>query len=821
MEKISGKRDRLPERRAEDRLGFSLPVDPTTDLTLLKKLALLPVLGTFLAVFCQCSGDSLPLSTATFPELPGGIPVPRPESPVEDLAMCEGYSVELEDQLFRVAREIEKGHFQSIGAILSGDFEGESPFGLSSKSEKSLPFGTKEVLFQESSSSKVNALGFLEGFQKSFGAWQDLQVARWEVLTADFQAGRPPWGFVELEFFVRGRDAQGHIRSVTILFETQVVKDLGKWILRVAAIKNLKSQVREKPLFTEVSDSAGVAYIGPSFVGPHLWNGVACADVNGDGMWDLYVPTRERNFLYLARSDGKFDESAAEWGLLHPGDGTGAVFFDYDNDGDQDLAVGGEGFVKSDGELKGNPLRFYRNEGNRFVECGKELGLNLLSNTYSMMVLDYDMDGFLDLFLCNYGRFNEESNNSWNMASNAKPNALFRNIDGTGFEDVAQIAGVDDTRWSFASAAADWDHDGDQDIYLANDFGRNALLENLGNGKFKDISIEGTTRDLGFGMSASWCDMNNDGLLDLYVANMGIPVARRILKRLNCDISGMDGMVKMARGNSLLIQKNGGFEHAPDSLGGVDGGWAWGCAPNDFDLDGRLDLFCTNGYITRKGVGDSNSYYWQHVISSSAEVDIEPTIRLKQIANNKAFTSGLHQLGVEGRSFSGYERDKFWLNQGMDGFLDLSDISGTDAVGDGRAVIAADFDDDGDLDLFLNEMQLNRFHLLRNDIQETPTGFLKVQLQATTGQYQAVGAEVVVQTPEGPCSQVLALGSGYMSCNPPELIFGLGESESAQVEVLWPGGHRESFGEIKADSRVLLLERSGAPSPIESHKRSM
>ncbi|MDP6849989.1 MAG: ASPIC/UnbV domain-containing protein, partial [Planctomycetota bacterium] len=100
-------------------------------------------------------------------------------------------------------------------------------------------------------------------------------------------------------------------------------------------------------------------------------------------------------------------------------------------------------------------------------------------------------------------------------------------------------------------------------------------------------------------------------------------------------------------------------------------------------------------------------------------------------------------------------------------------------------------------------------------------GFLKVQLQATTGQYQAVGVEVVVQTPEGPCSQVLALGSGYMSCNPPELIFGLGESESAQVEVLWPGGHRESFGEIKADSRVLLLERSGAPSPIESHKRSM
>jgi len=775
----------------------------------------------FVAIFCKCSGESSPFSTSTFPDLPGGFPVPYPESPIADLAICEGYSIELEDQLFNVAQRMELGYFDLLGGMLSGDFMGDGPNNLSVDFLRTLPLESKEFFFDPTSASKVDAAGFVNGFELGFGGWRELQAVRWNVLSADFQPGRPPWGFAQLELFVRGLDIKGHVRSTTMVFDSQIVKDRGKWFLRLAEIDSLKSQVRKRPLFVEVSESAGVAYFGSAFVGPHLWNGVACGDVNGDGMWDLYVPTRERNFLYLARLDGKFDEVAMEWGLLYPGDGTGAVFFDYDNDGDQDLAVGGEGYVLSDGKVGGNPLRIYRNEGGNFVECGKELGLNLLSNTYSMMVLDFDMDGFLDLFLCNYGRFNEEFNNAWSMADNAKPNTLFRNINGEKFEDVADVAGVNDNRWSFASAAADWDRDGDQDIYLANDFGRNSLLENQGNGKFKDISQENTTQDLGFGMSASWADLNNDGLLDLYVANMESPVAHRILKRLDCDIEGMDGIMKMARGNSLLLQKNGGFEHAPDSLGGIGGGWAWGCAPNDFDLDGRLDVFCTNGYITRSGVGDSNSYYWQHVISSSAEVEMEPTIRLKQIANNAAFTAGLNQFGSEGRSFSGYERDKFWLNQGASGFSDLSDVSGADFVGDGRAVIAADFDDDGDLDLFLNEMQLDRFHLLRNDIQEKPRGFLKVQLRATTGQYQAVGAEVIVQTPEGPCSQVLALGSGYMSCNPPELIFGLGDAETAQVEVLWPGGHWESFGEIQADSRVLLLEGRGAPTSLSPHKRPL
>lgn len=182
------------------------------------------------------------------------------------------------------------------------------------------------------------------------------------------------------------------------------------------------------------------------------------------------------------------------------------------------------------------------------------------------------------------------------------------------------------------------------------------------------------------------------------------------------------------------------------------------------------------------------------------------------------------QLFSQGMSFSGHERDKLWINRGEDGFADLSDISGADSENDGRAAIAADFDDDGDLDLFVHHIQRERHGLLRNDIG-TPGGatsrFLKIRLRATKSQYEAIGATVRVRTPLGPLSQVLARGSGFVSCLPSELVFGLGAAETAEVEVIWPGARRESFGSLPANTRALLVEGSGKPEPIAARTRRL
>jgi len=168
---------------------------------------------------------------------------------------------------------------------------------------------------------------------------------------------------------------------------------------------------------------------------------------------------------------------------------------------------------------------------------------------------------------------------------------------------------------------------------------------------------------------------------------------------------------------------------------------------------------------------------------------------------------------TDGRSFSGNERNKLFLGRGDESFLDVSALSATDSPGDGRAVLAADFDDDGDVDLFVHNLQRERHSLYRNDF--ATGGFMKLRLACKTGNPEGVGATVVVRGPHGPVAQVLSRGDGYSSCQVPELIFGLGTAKTAEVVVHWPGGATESFGSLAAGSRSVLVEGDGEARAFE------
>ncbi len=167
------------------------------------------------------------------------------------------------------------------------------------------------------------------------------------------------------------------------------------------------------------------------------------------------------------------------------------------------------------------------------------------------------------------------------------------------------------------------------------------------------------------------------------------------------------------------------------------------------------------------------------------------------------------QMFAEGRSFSGYERDKLWFNRGDATFADLSNLSGCDSPNDGRAAIAADFDDDGDVDLFVNNLQRERHALYRNEIGLAHGSFVKIRLRATRSQYEAIGATVTLHGPRGPLAQVMSRGGGFSACQVPELVFGLGQAEAATAEVRWPSGAVESFAGLAAGARMLLVEGSG------------
>jgi thiol-disulfide isomerase/thioredoxin len=210
------------------------------------------------------------------------------------------------------------------------------------------------------------------------------------------------------------------------------------------------------------------------------------------------------------------------------------------------------------------------------------------------------------------------------------------------------------------------------------------------------------------------------------------------------------------------------------------------------------------------------------VVASTLEKGVEKSIASKQAVNASSYrTFHSAQMFEQGFSFSGFERNKVWINTGAS-FVDLSDVSGADTPNDSRAALAADLDDDGDVDLFVHNIQRERHALYRNDVHAPGTrGFLKLRLTATRSNPEAIGAVVTVAGPLGSVSQNVARGDGFASCRGTELVFGLGAAREAAVEVRWPGGARESFGVLAAGTRARLVEGTGRAEPYAARPRTL
>ncbi len=194
------------------------------------------------------------------------------------------------------------------------------------------------------------------------------------------------------------------------------------------------------------------------------------------------------------------------------------------------------------------------------------------------------------------------------------------------------------------------------------------------------------------------------------------------------------------------------------------------------------------------------------MVASSIKTKSSNDLLSEEVGNARYLSRHNNQMFKEGRSFSGNERDKVWINKGDGTFADLSQFSGADSPNDGRAVVAADFDDDGDVDLFVHELQRERHALYRNELNQDFGSFIKVRLRATTGQYEGIGTLVTAVVGDSKTAQVLSRGAGIASCQVPELIFGVGQADKVNLLVEWPGGHSDVFENVAAGSRVLLVE---------------
>jgi hypothetical protein len=544
-------------------------------------------------------------------DLPASITIEEPRPRIRFLETVEDLSEEVADRFLDFSALIQKRDFSGAGAFLSPGFAATGLTGLPVKESGTGHLATTFEEFDISSASIVGGAAFMEGIEYWTGRWSRIEDVMWKTKGAEFRAGEGPrWGRVHLWVRMLGEDSDGRREEFTAWAWARVERVGREWLFDRFQLESARLRRAAGRLFTDVSAEAGVAHLGIRYGQKgndrDHWQGIAVGDVNGDGLWDVFLPGREQNFLYLRDGAGAFADRARDAGLSGkdgaPVGGTAAVFFDFDNDGDQDLAIAHVGWTDDRGRGQGETLRLYANDGNgKFTDVTRETGVGVRRVGFTLTVFDADGDGWLDLFLCGYGRVDDEHNNSWMNATNGTPNTLLRNLGGKRFEDVTEVAGLADSRWSYASAAADYDYDGDMDLYVANDYGTNALYRNLGDGTFEDVAEELGLTDRGNGMGVAWGDLDRNGSLDLYVSNMSSTAGNRILKRLGDSLQQdlLGDLLKLAAGNTIFTRnKEGGFDALPPEKGGVGASWAWCPTLADLDLDGYLDVYCANGYVT-------------------------------------------------------------------------------------------------------------------------------------------------------------------------------------------------------------------------------
>ena len=334
-------------------------------------------------------------------------------------------------------------------------------------------------------------------------------------------------------------------------------------------------------------------------------HGIAIGDVNGDDLEDVYVCQQGGlpNRLFIQNADGTLRDESAASGTDWLDYCASALLVDFDNDGDRDLAIAQEWRIL-----------LMSNDGSGHFQL--EFGTSSEAQSFSLAASDFDLDGDVDVFACGYnppastmrrGVMGEPM--PYHDANNGGKNMLLRNDGNWLFTDATEPSGLNqnNTRFSFAAAWEDFDNDGDPDLYVANDYGRNNLYRN-DDGRFVDIAADYDVEDMSAGMSASWADVNRDGRMDLYVSNMFSAAGNRITYqrqfKSNVDSSVREQFQRHARGNSLFLNDGDGFRDASEQSRITMGRWAWGSRFVDLNGDGWEDLIVANGFISAEDTGD-------------------------------------------------------------------------------------------------------------------------------------------------------------------------------------------------------------------------
>ena len=546
--------------------------------------------------------------------------------------------------------------------------------------------------------------------------------------------------------------------------------------------------------------------------------GICTGDYDGDGLVDFYVPTPGGHRLYRNLGDFRFRDVTAEVGIAEDRFwGTGATFVDIDNDGDLDLYAC----------AYAAPNRLYINGGPeasgtvRFEERAQSFGLGYDGASMTMAFADMDNDGDLDGYLATtalsppkgtrfrviyegevptipphlreYWQFIYLPGERVIRAEAGQFDHLYRNDNGR-FVDVSTEAGIDGTFFTLAAAWWDYNQDGLPDIYVSNDFyGPDMLYRNDGNGKFTNVISQVVPHTPWFSMGTDLGDVNNDGLIDFLATDMSATTHYRD----KVMMGDMDDLWFLEFPEPRQYMRNAVYLNSDTDrmleaaflCGLASTDWTWSPRMADFDNDGRLDLFVTNGVIRDMMNSDLNNYAEKEFERGSPEWARFWEAQEMRKETNLAFRNegDLHFTRTE----------KAW---------------GLDHTGVSLGAATADFDNDGDLDMVVSNVDVP-VSVYRNRSRDASA--IAVRLQGVQSNRSGLGATVRLEANGQTQVRYVTMSRGWLSSTAPVLHFGLGAAEIVdELTIDWPSGCRQTFRELDVDHAYTITEPAATDSPL-------
>ena len=547
-----------------------------------------------------------------------------------------------------------------------------------------------------------------------------------------------------------------------------------------------------------------------NFMHLYMGAGQAIADFNNDGLQDIYfVSNLLEDHLYLNKGNLKFEDITEKSGITKKANifSTGVTVVDINSDGLMDIYLCRSGPFKTGDPKLSNQL-FINNGDLSFTEKAKEYGLDDKSHSTQALFLDYDADGDLDLYLVNtpvdfnYIQKVEDREliaNSRQAVELGSSDILFKNTNGK-FSDISLDAGIiPEIAFGLSAVICDINNDNYPDIFVSNDFvGPDFLYENQRDGTFREVALNQLKHTSFFSMGSDVSDINNDGNFDIMVLDMSLTDYKE--SKTSMSMGDRDHFRNMINNqynyqymhNMLhLGNGNGGFSEVSQLAGLSKTDWSWSPLFVDFDHDGLKDLYVTNG--VKRNVQDQDGLKKQKKevskINQSGEEVSKKTINSLMELLPQSKKSNYIFKNKDGLQFE--PKNNLWLSE---------------KPGISQGASFADFDNDGDLDIVMNNTNENARILKNLSSEKRQANAIIIQLKnEQTKNYFGIGATVELKAGGVSQKQLISAVRGYFSSSQCIAHFGLGESTTVeQIIITWPNGKKQTLNNQEANQKLII-----------------